>query len=110
MFFSLSNNTLWNVLEEPNIINASEFEDLFAKTTTQTKRKPLSEAYEKKAKARKVTHKINLDNMQDLIQFTFWVYLQWVIWPLEGDITIANRFAHVGAYVFLIVFIFTYLI
>ncbi|XP_045917057.1 formin isoform X2 [Micropterus dolomieu] len=49
-----NNNTLWNVLEEPNIINAREFEDLFAKTTTQTKRKPLSEAYEKKAKARKI--------------------------------------------------------
>lgn len=46
--------TLWNTLEEPNIINASEFEDLFAKTTTQTKKKPLSEAYEKKAKTRKI--------------------------------------------------------
>lgn len=42
-------------MEEPNIINASEFEDLFAKTTTQTKKKPLSEAYEKKAKTRKVS-------------------------------------------------------
>ena len=41
-------------MDEVNIINTSEFEDLFAKTTTQTKRKPLSEAYEKKAKARKV--------------------------------------------------------
>ncbi|TMS11985.1 Formin [Larimichthys crocea] len=49
-----NNNTLWNVLEEPDIINTSEFEDLFAKTTTQTKKKPLSEAYEKKAKARKI--------------------------------------------------------
>ncbi|XP_040920638.1 formin [Toxotes jaculatrix] len=49
-----NNNTLWNVLEEPNIINANEFEDLFAKTTTHTKRKPLSEAYEKKAKAKKI--------------------------------------------------------
>lgn len=47
-------NTLWNRLEEPNIVNTSEFEDLFAKTTTQSKRKPLSEAYEKKAKARKI--------------------------------------------------------
>uniref|UniRef100_A0A673CV93 FH2 domain-containing protein n=1 Tax=Sphaeramia orbicularis TaxID=375764 RepID=A0A673CV93_9TELE len=50
-------DTLWNILEELNIINTSEFEDLFAKTTTQTKRKPLSDAYEKKAKARKVTWK-----------------------------------------------------
>lgn len=57
LFFSLSlsNNTLWNILEEPKIINASEFEHLFAKTATPTKRKPLSETYEKKAKARKVT-------------------------------------------------------
>ncbi|XP_078130692.1 formin [Sander vitreus] len=48
------NKTLWNILEEPNIINASEFEDLFAKTTTQTKRKPLAETYQKKAKTRKI--------------------------------------------------------
>ncbi|XP_068199214.1 formin isoform X3 [Antennarius striatus] len=48
------NNTLWNILEEPNIINTSEFEELFAKTTTQTKKKPLSEAYEKKTKAKKI--------------------------------------------------------
>lgn len=47
-------NTVWNVLEEPSIINTSEFEDLFAKSTTQPKRKPLSEAYEKKTKARKI--------------------------------------------------------
>ncbi|XP_023270650.1 formin-like isoform X2 [Seriola lalandi dorsalis] len=49
-----NNNTLWNILEEPNIINACEFEDLFAKTTTKTKRKPLSEAYEKRAKVKKI--------------------------------------------------------
>uniref|UniRef100_A0A3Q1JKH7 FH2 domain-containing protein n=1 Tax=Anabas testudineus TaxID=64144 RepID=A0A3Q1JKH7_ANATE len=49
-----NNNTMWNILEEPNIINTSEFEDLFAKTTTNTKRKPLSEAYEKKARTRKI--------------------------------------------------------
>ncbi|KAL7388023.1 hypothetical protein ABVT39_005548 [Epinephelus coioides] len=48
------NNTLWNILEEPDIINTSEFEDLFAKTITHTKRKPLSEAYVKKAKTRKI--------------------------------------------------------
>jgi len=46
---------LWNILEEPNLINTSEFEDLFSKTTTQTRKKPLSEAYKKKAKDRKVT-------------------------------------------------------
>ncbi|XP_041832732.1 formin [Melanotaenia boesemani] len=49
-----NNNMLWSILEEPQIINTSEFEDLFAKTTTKTKRKPLSEAYEKKAKPRKI--------------------------------------------------------
>ena len=61
-------------MEEVNIINTSEFEDLFAKTTAQTKRKPLSEAYEKKAKARKViiasvcvqTHSRLPDYQQDL--------------------------------------------
>lgn len=55
VFLSCSNNTLWNILEELKIVNANEFEDLFAKTTTQAKKKPLSEAYEKKAKAKKVT-------------------------------------------------------
>lgn len=49
-----NNNTLWNFLEEPKIVNANEFEDLFAKSTTQTKKKPLSEAYEKKAKPKKI--------------------------------------------------------
>lgn len=53
-----SNDTLWNKLEEPKILNAKEFEELFAKTVTQPKKKPLSEAYEKKAKARKVTHPV----------------------------------------------------
>ncbi|KAK6294926.1 hypothetical protein J4Q44_G00341520 [Coregonus suidteri] len=47
-------DTLWNSLEEPDIINTTEFEDLFSKTTIQTKRKPLAEAYEKKVKAKKV--------------------------------------------------------
>ncbi|XP_055741840.1 uncharacterized protein LOC129825677 [Salvelinus fontinalis] len=47
-------DTLWNSLEEPDIINTTEFEDLFSKTTIQTKRKPLAEAYEKKAKAKKI--------------------------------------------------------
>ncbi|XP_038824387.1 formin-like [Salvelinus namaycush] len=49
-----SKDTLWNSLVEPDIINTTEFEDLFSKTTLQTKKKPLSEAYEKKAKAKKV--------------------------------------------------------
>uniref|UniRef100_A0AAZ1XUU3 FH2 domain-containing protein n=1 Tax=Oreochromis aureus TaxID=47969 RepID=A0AAZ1XUU3_OREAU len=49
-----NNSTLWNILEEPNLTDASKFEDLFAKTTMQTKRKPLSETYEKKAKPKKI--------------------------------------------------------
>nr|XP_020459527.1 formin-like [Monopterus albus] len=48
-----NNNTLWNILEEPNI-NTSEFEDLFAKATANTKRKLLSDACEKKTKSRKI--------------------------------------------------------
>ncbi|XP_072772376.1 formin isoform X1 [Nerophis lumbriciformis] len=47
-------NTLWNALEEPHIVNTVEFEELFAKTISRLKRKPLVENYEKKAKARKI--------------------------------------------------------
>ncbi|XP_068577786.1 formin-like [Cebidichthys violaceus] len=49
-----NNNTLWGSLEEPNIVNANEFEDLFSKATLQTKKKPLSDTYEKKAKTKKI--------------------------------------------------------
>lgn len=70
---SLSTKTLWNILEEPNIVNTSEFEDLFSKTTTQTKTKPLSEAYEKKAKTKKVKCKINLNITQDAPQFLWFI-------------------------------------
>ncbi|XP_064182591.1 formin isoform X2 [Anguilla rostrata] len=49
-----SNNTLWGSLEEPNIVDAQEFEDLFSKTTLQPKKKPLSDTFEKKAKAKKI--------------------------------------------------------
>lgn len=49
------------MLEELRIASTSEFEDLFAKTTTTTKKKPLSEAYEKKAKARKVRNQLQCD-------------------------------------------------
>jgi len=45
---------LWSSLEEPQIINTNDFAELFSKATSPTKRKPLSEAYEKKTKARKV--------------------------------------------------------
>lgn len=52
--FSHSNNTLWGSLDEPDITNTNEFEDLFSKATLQPKKKPLSDTYEKKAKAKKV--------------------------------------------------------
>ncbi|XP_034018697.1 formin-like [Thalassophryne amazonica] len=49
-----NNKTLWSFLEEPNIINTSDFEDLFAKATTHTKSKPLSDKFDKKVKAKKI--------------------------------------------------------
>ncbi|CAG10675.1 unnamed protein product, partial [Tetraodon nigroviridis] len=49
-----NNNTLWGSLKEPDITNANEFEDLFSKATLQPKKKPLSDTYEKKAKAKKI--------------------------------------------------------
>ncbi|OPJ83101.1 formin-1 [Patagioenas fasciata monilis] len=45
---------LWESLEEPDILDTTEFEYLFSKDTTQEKRKPLSETYEKKTKAKKI--------------------------------------------------------
>ncbi|KAM8921238.1 formin-1 [Pelodytes ibericus] len=49
-----SNPSLWDSLEEPNIADTKEFEDLFSKANIQQKKKPLSETYEKKSKARKI--------------------------------------------------------
>ncbi|XP_054572354.1 formin-1 isoform X2 [Eptesicus fuscus] len=46
--------TLWDSLEEPDIRDPSEFEYLFSKDTTQQKKKPLSETYEKKNKVKKI--------------------------------------------------------
>uniref|UniRef100_A0A8C3QAM5 Formin 1 n=1 Tax=Geospiza parvula TaxID=87175 RepID=A0A8C3QAM5_GEOPR len=46
--------TLWESLEEPDILDTTEFEYLFSKDTTQEKRKPLSDTYEKKNKAKKI--------------------------------------------------------
>ncbi|KAI4902054.1 hypothetical protein NFI96_033103 [Prochilodus magdalenae] len=54
-----NNNTLWGSLEEPDIIDTKEFEDLFSKATLQPKKKPLSDTYEKKAKAKKVLNELN---------------------------------------------------
>ncbi|XP_053330587.1 formin-1 isoform X2 [Spea bombifrons] len=49
-----SNPTLWESLSEPNIADPKEFEDLFSKASLQPKKKPLSETYEKKTKAKKI--------------------------------------------------------
>ncbi|KAJ8007326.1 hypothetical protein DPEC_G00116370 [Dallia pectoralis] len=49
-----SSNTLWNSIEEPEIINTTEFETMFSKTTVKTKKKPLADAFEKKAKAKTI--------------------------------------------------------
>ncbi|XP_042302167.1 LOW QUALITY PROTEIN: formin-1 [Sceloporus undulatus] len=49
-----SGPTLWESLEEPNIYDTSEFEYLFSKETAQEKKKPLSESFEKKTKAKKL--------------------------------------------------------
>lgn len=56
-FSLLSQNatpTLWDSLEEPDIRDPGEFEYLFSKDTTQQKKKPLSETFEKKNKVKKV--------------------------------------------------------
>ncbi|XP_076833993.1 formin isoform X2 [Brachyhypopomus gauderio] len=49
-----NNNMLWGSLEEPDIVDTKEFEELFSKASLQTKKKPLSDTYEKKAKAKKL--------------------------------------------------------
>ncbi|KAG5266204.1 hypothetical protein AALO_G00250930 [Alosa alosa] len=49
-----NNNTLWGSLAEPDIVDTKEFEDLFSKANLQPKKKPLSDTYEKKAKAKKI--------------------------------------------------------
>ncbi|KAL7861794.1 hypothetical protein SRHO_G00132350 [Serrasalmus rhombeus] len=49
-----NNSTLWGSLEEPDIIDTKEFEDLFSKASLQPKKKPLSDTYEKKTKAKKI--------------------------------------------------------
>ncbi|TSO67487.1 Formin [Bagarius yarrelli] len=49
-----NNNTLWDSLEEPDIVDTKEFEELFSKATVQPKKKPLSDTYEEKPKAKKI--------------------------------------------------------
>ncbi|CAH2328329.1 formin-1 isoform X1 [Pelobates cultripes] len=48
------NSTLWDSLKEPSIADTKEFEDFFSKTSVQQKKKPLSETFEKKTKAKKI--------------------------------------------------------
>ncbi|XP_061098613.1 formin-like [Conger conger] len=45
---------LWGSLEEPEILNPQEFEELFSKATPQPTKKPLCDAYEKKARAKQI--------------------------------------------------------
>ncbi|XP_068110027.1 formin-1 isoform X1 [Hyperolius riggenbachi] len=47
-------SSLWDTLKEPDIADPKEFEDLFCKASVQLKKKPLSETYEKKTKAKKI--------------------------------------------------------
>ncbi|XP_040267697.1 LOW QUALITY PROTEIN: formin-1 [Bufo bufo] len=47
-------SNLWDSLKEPPIVDTKEFEDMFCKASVQQKKKPLSESYEKKTKARKI--------------------------------------------------------
>ncbi|KAJ3613333.1 hypothetical protein NHX12_019583, partial [Muraenolepis orangiensis] len=49
-----NNNTLWGSLEEPDIVDTSEFADLFSKAMLQPKKKPLSDTFEKKAKTKQI--------------------------------------------------------
>ncbi|XP_063804098.1 formin-1 isoform X3 [Pseudophryne corroboree] len=51
---SSAKSSLWESLREPDIADTKEFEDLFCKASVQKKKKPLSESYEKKTKARKI--------------------------------------------------------
>ncbi|KAF2974067.1 hypothetical protein EK904_010142 [Melospiza melodia maxima] len=60
--------TLWESLEEPDILDTTEFEYLFSKDTTQEKRKPLSETYEKKTKAKKRAQKDELEKIKQYYQ------------------------------------------
>uniref|UniRef100_A0A8C5HCJ7 Formin-like n=1 Tax=Gouania willdenowi TaxID=441366 RepID=A0A8C5HCJ7_GOUWI len=46
--------TLWDSLDEPNLVNTNEFEELFSKATLQPKKKPLSDTFEKKTKTKKI--------------------------------------------------------
>ncbi|KAM9435297.1 formin [Clarias gariepinus] len=47
-------DTLWSLLKEPDIVNTNEFAEMFAKMASPIKRKPLSEAYNKTAKGKKI--------------------------------------------------------
>ncbi|XP_069805451.1 LOW QUALITY PROTEIN: formin-1 [Dendropsophus ebraccatus] len=48
-----ASTSLWDSLKEPEI-DTKEFEDMFCKASVRQKKKPLSESYEKKTKAKKI--------------------------------------------------------
>lgn len=88
--FSHSNNTLWGSLEEPDITNTNEFEDLFSKATLQPKKKPLSDTYEKKAKAKKVKRVAVL--APPLISALSALPLSFSSFPAEGIVSFKDLF------------------
>ncbi|XP_040189397.1 formin-1 isoform X4 [Rana temporaria] len=56
--------SLWDTLREPDIADTKEFEELFCKANVQQKKKPLSEAYEKKTKAKKIVKLLDAKRSQ----------------------------------------------
>ncbi|XP_056623949.1 formin isoform X1 [Triplophysa dalaica] len=61
-----NNGTLWNALEEPDIVNTTEFEELFSKASVQPKKKPLSDTYEKKNKPKKIIKLLDAKRSQNV--------------------------------------------
>ncbi|XP_077320869.1 formin-1 isoform X1 [Lithobates pipiens] len=56
--------SLWDTLREPDIADTKEFEELFCKANVQQKKKPLSESYEKKTKAKKIVKLLDAKRSQ----------------------------------------------
>ncbi|XP_073465988.1 formin-1 isoform X3 [Aquarana catesbeiana] len=56
--------SLWETLREPDIADTKEFEELFCKANVQQKKKPLSESYEKKTKAKKIVKLLDAKRSQ----------------------------------------------
>ena len=91
-FSLLSQNstpTLWDSLEEPDIRDTSEFEYLFSKDTTQQKKKPLSETYEKKNKVKKVL--TDYSDRYNYIYIYIYIYTYFICHTWE--FIVCHRFA-----------------